>query len=468
MAGTPPTTDDDVDPDIAAFEALSDGAEPAALDPDIAAFEALDAEPGTGGDKTPANGSRAEQEKVQTEPQPELDAFQRFGKWAREGLDSDLAVGFAEGLGQGVGARAGEWWGNREADLEFGRMPEGTVYKGGGLIDNLPKEGPAQWARGAGRLVTGIPAAVLAGGGAGTQAALGAGLGLTNAYSGGEDIATAMALGAGGGLIGGKLGQIPGNALRGLTRPATQAAAEVGEWAGQVPQAMAEGPWLQAPARKLAQLANESADPILRGAQQFGSYADDAASGMTGAIDELFNAGAPVAGARAVSPIPLPAAQTGGQILSGGAQYGAPAAGRAPLEKLLEYAGMSRGELMGDAARALPGMVTKAAGSLDRAIGGGLGGGLGQAGAMSGGGPAKAKAQDVAYAGTPTTSWAVQSVLSSGTSGLSPEDEQRLTEAVMSGDEQKMISTNFLLAQRNPAYAKRMQDEYESLQHGGE
>jgi hypothetical protein len=123
---------------------------------------------------------------------------------------------------------------------------------------------------------------------------------------------------------------------------------------------------------------------------------------------------------------------------------------------------------MGDAARALPGMVTKAAGSLDRAIGGGLGGGLGQAGAMSGGGPAKAKAQDVAYAGTPTTSWAVQSVLSSGTSGLSPEDEQRLTEAVMSGDEQKMISTNFLLAQRNPAYAKRMQDEYESLQHGGE
>jgi hypothetical protein len=38
----------------------------------------------------------------------------------------------------------------------------------------------------------------------------------------------------------------------------------------------------------------------------------------------------------------------------------------------------------------------------------------------------------------------------------------------MSGDEQKMISTNFLLAQRNPAYAKRMQDEYESLQHGGE
>ncbi len=80
----------------------------------------------------------------------------------------------------------------------------------------------------------------------------------------------------------------------------------------------------------------------------------------------------------------------------------------------------------------------------------------------------KAKAQDVAYAGTPTTSWAVQSVLSSGTHGLSPEDEQRLTEAVMSGDDQKVISTNFLLSQRNPAYAKRLQDEYESLQHGGE
>lgn len=78
----------------------------------------------------------------------------------------------------------------------------------------------------------------------------------------------------------------------------------------------------------------------------------------------------------------------------------------------------------------------------------------------------KAKAQDKAYAGTPTTSWAVQSVLSSGTSGLGPQDEQRLTEAVMSGDPQQVVTTNFLLTQRNPAYAKRMQDTYEALQRG--
>jgi hypothetical protein len=76
----------------------------------------------------------------------------------------------------------------------------------------------------------------------------------------------------------------------------------------------------------------------------------------------------------------------------------------------------------------------------------------------------KAKAQEKAYAGTPTTSWAVESVLSSGQHGLPEDAAQELTEAVMSGDSAKLISTNFRLGQRYPAYGKRMQDTYKSLQ----
>lgn len=77
--------------------------------------------------------------------------------------------------------------------------------------------------------------------------------------------------------------------------------------------------------------------------------------------------------------------------------------------------------------------------------------------------PGKAKAQ-VAYAGEPTMSWAVQSVLTQGNTGLPPADEQRLTEAVMSGDPSKVIAANFQLQQKHPGYAKRYQDEVTSLQ----
>jgi hypothetical protein len=99
----------------------------------------------------------------------------------------------------------------------------------------------------------------------------------------------------------------------------------------------------------------------------------------------------------------------------------------------------------------------------------GIGGAAATGGGMAAGvigdavGPSKAHAQ-VAYGGEPTMSWAVQSVLTSGDSRLDPQDEQRLTEAVMSGDTQRVISANFALQQKNPAYAKRYQDEVMSLQ----
>lgn len=116
------------------------------------------------------------------------------------------------------------------------------------------------------------------------------------------------------------------------------------------------------------------------------------------------------------------------------------------------------------AAKAIGQAVTPLASPVAGPIAGVVGDKVSQtASALMGG---TAQGQDKAYAGTPTTSWAVQSVLSSGSHGLPPDAEQQLTEAVMSGDPTKVVSTNFVLSQRFPAYEKRLRDEYESLQRG--
>jgi hypothetical protein len=92
--------------------------------------------------------------------------------------------------------------------------------------------------------------------------------------------------------------------------------------------------------------------------------------------------------------------------------------------------------------------------------------GAGQFGAAGGGSlvgaVGKAQAQDVAHGSAPTLAWAVQSVLSTG-SGLPPADNQRLLEAVTSGDKDALIAANFALQQRNPGYAARIQRELEGL-----
>jgi hypothetical protein len=124
--------------------------------------------------------------------------------------------------------------------------------------------------------------------------------------------------------------------------------------------------------------------------------------------------------------------------------------------------GATRGAVHGAVGRAALGAMPQSMGAPLRALGAGAAAGAGAlAGAIS---PASAQAPDVAYGTAPTMAWAVQSVLSSGSAGLAPADEQRLTEAVLSGDKDKLISANFALQQKNPAYAARLQRELESLQ----
>jgi hypothetical protein len=67
-----------------------------------------------------------------------------------------------------------------------------------------------------------------------------------------------------------------------------------------------------------------------------------------------------------------------------------------------------------------------------------------------------------AYADPATTNYALSAVLSSGASGLSPSDEQTMTSALVSGDEQQIRATNFRLRMENPRYARAIERELRS------
>lgn len=120
--------------------------------------------------------------------------------------------------------------------------------------------------------------------------------------------------------------------------------------------------------------------------------------------------------------------------------------------------GAGAGALHGAGGRMLMGALPQSFGAPVRALGQ-----LAAAGAGTASG-ALAQEPEVAYGTAPTMAWAVQSALTSGDSGLSPEDEQRLTEALLDGDEDKVISANFALQMKNPGWSARLQRELESLQ----
>lgn len=120
--------------------------------------------------------------------------------------------------------------------------------------------------------------------------------------------------------------------------------------------------------------------------------------------------------------------------------------------------GAARGAGVSVLGRAAMGAVPASVGSAVR--------GASQLAAAGAGTAAGAFAQppEVAYGTAPTMAWAVQSVLASGDTGLAPEDEQRLTDALMDGDEDKVISANFALQMKSPGWSARLQRELESLQ----
>jgi hypothetical protein len=59
--------------------------------------------------------------------------------------------------------------------------------------------------------------------------------------------------------------------------------------------------------------------------------------------------------------------------------------------------------------------------------------------------------------------WAVQRVLYKGNTGLPRAAEQRLTEAAMSGDPDKLATQSFLLSGKYPRFADALQRQRDSL-----
>lgn len=78
--------------------------------------------------------------------------------------------------------------------------------------------------------------------------------------------------------------------------------------------------------------------------------------------------------------------------------------------------------------------------------------------AASGGTDRVARGQDaVAYADAPALHYALSETLSSGDTGLSQEDQEALTSAVVRGDDQAIAAIDFKLRQRVPGYARRVE-----------
>jgi hypothetical protein len=78
----------------------------------------------------------------------------------------------------------------------------------------------------------------------------------------------------------------------------------------------------------------------------------------------------------------------------------------------------------------------------------------------------KVNAQDgeqTAYGDAPTLNYALSATLSRGNTGLSQEDEEKLTRAVVEGDQDAITATDFRLRQRYPGYARRVERELRAL-----
>ncbi len=208
-------------------------------------------------------------------------------------------------------------------------------------------------------------------------------------------------------------------------------------------------------------------DPL---AMLAGGATGGALAGLGGAAAERLGGsatlgGVPTTGTRAdalMRELSAGAQKLGGQA-GIGAGIGAITSGSTNPVDVLKGAG--KGALTAAALGKLGGLAPKAAPLLAPATRR-LGSAAAPFGGMLAGRTGKARAQDadVAYGTAPTMGWAVQSVLTAGDTGLDPADEQRLTEAVLSGDDDKLISANFALQQRSPAYAARLRRELESLQ----
>ena len=254
-----------------------------------------------------------------------------------------------------------------------------------------------------------------------------------------EDLAQRAAIATGLGAAGGAAGELGGRALSKAFGPKV-ASESVAETLARTQRKGAQG------AAEAIELPPESAvagaDP-LEWLVRHGEEIGDAATGpqVAGTLRQGREVYTPAARAAA------PAASDGlGMALLGAASPQAAFGMRAAT------AAGARLPQLGQLAERIP---SGAAGAFGR-------GAVEWAAELGGGLDSKAEGQ-TAYAGAPTLSWTLQSVLSQGETGLPDDEVQRLTEAVVRGDVGALAAADFRLKQKYPGYARRVEAELRAL-----
>lgn len=384
-------------------------------------------------------------------PEPETDAG---SDWM------NVLLGFGDGASLGHGddlARFGSSIGNalfdaKNGKLEAERAGRSVEDTGAELVDDALGTGAGQAGRLAGAANTAIAAGGLSAPTIGAQAATGAALGATQAHGehGMDPWSILLGAGAGGALGGG--GAALGKSLAPLAGPAGPGAVTrgVGEAYGELGAGPAASRAGQLSSDLLGKLPRAATSPLLGaglGAASSAYGGDISPGGLAkGALSgaAISALGPKLLGEGAISALGRTApgvARAGTALAPAAASLAGPSRASAQdggrVEAVIGRPEIQRWDVQAGDAQIHP--------EWDVQIG-------------------DAQIREKAYATPATAEWVVQSVLTSGDTGLDDAQERRLTEAVYSGDKQRVIAANFALQQQNPGYARRIQRELEALQ----
>lgn len=358
-------------------------------------------------------------------PAPEPTGLERLSQIAEGGIGQ-----FLMGLGDGASLGHGRGLANIGSRIGSGiyglTHPEAInrsagADEGGELMDKATATLPGKIGQGVGTVATAVGSAGLGGASKAGQAGMGAVQGGLDAHGRGESVLGGMAVGGGLGLLGGLAGQqaakLSGPAMR-MGVPST------GTRAGQIAESlggMVPGKGLYGEVAKRAiEPGLEALGGISRGAGQLGA----SFGGMAGnEVNALL-------GSKAKAQDTPWNVETGdAELYQNGvrANIGEPQFRPVRDEQVISE--------FGEAVEQPYGGWTVETG--------------------------EAQIRDTSPAAT--QSWAVESVLYQGNTGLPREAEQQLTEAALSGDPEKLATATFLLSGKYPQFSDALQKQRASL-----
>lgn len=370
------------------------------------------------------------------------------------GSAADLLLSLANGLSFNhakVGARLGDWLAD---EVGYDRL-DGTRIEGDDIIDSIPDSTYTRGAKLVGNTVMAVPASYFAGPTIAGQALAGGVAGGLAAHGAGENILEGQQAGAVTGAVGGVLGkgvQSAGGKIaqflrdkvpipKAVPKPPSwlEPTAASADWDRSFP--FTPRPFWNDTAESLAQAGAEASENAVR------SYATRAGGRAAGSAlgDAATRAG--VGGVGGALSGGVLAELTGGDWKKGAAMGGLG----------LGLGGAAKGALT-------PQLLAKAAPWVDDFASSFARGGVNTVAQMAA--PAAGAQSFKVQPNDAAMGWSVESVLSSGATGLLPADEAKLTAAVSEGDADRIKSLNFQMQMKSPEYAKRIQQSLNAVQRG--